>query len=130
MKNTRIALFCLLSVPFVVLAQTNTNSIPVPPGAVPGTAPGLGLLLALVPILTPIIITVLKWAVPKIPAVAIPLAAPLLGMAIDWLSTLATHGTANPLLAAIAGAAGTGVYEAQKQLRQQVSKTQDTPPTT
>ncbi len=141
MKNKPVLLFCLLSVPFLaqvasaaVAAGTNiiavTNgpvyTVNTPPAAVPGT--GMSLWLALVPILTPIIITVLKWAVPKIPAVALPLAAPLLGIAIDWLTALVTHGTASPLVAAIAGAAGTGLYEIQKQVRQQVSTTPSTSP--
>lgn len=100
-----------------ILAQT--NGVPVP--TAPDPSSGLGLLMALVPILTPILVTILKWIVPKVPAMWLPLLAPGFGVIIDWIGSTLSHGHASPLMAAIAGAAGTGLYEIQKQVRQQVA---------
>jgi len=95
---------------------------------VPGS--GLGFLLTIVPLLTPILIAVLKWAVPKVPSTLLPVLAPALGIVIDWIGSAVGHGTPNPLVAAFAGAAGTGLYEIQKQIRQQVAAKLEQPPTT
>ncbi len=132
MKNKPVLLFCLLAVPFVVLAQTNTNSIPTPPGAVPGTAPGMGLLITILPLLVPIIIAGFKVVLPKLPGWTLPIIAPALGALIDYIGSLTPLGTgaAHPLLAAALGSAGVGLREMVTQVRDRAVLPPSTPPTT
>ncbi len=132
MKNKPVLLFCLLAVPFVVLAQTNTNSIPVPPGTVPGTAPGMGLLITILPLLVPIIIAGFKVALPKLPGWTLPIIAPALGALIDYIGSLTPLGTgaAHPLLAAALGSAGVGLREMVTQIKDRAALPPVNTPTT
>lgn len=113
---------------FGVLAQTNgvgtnnaslTNAVTktdlTPATAVEGPAT---LILAVIPAIVPLLIAIGKWLAPKIPKVLLPIAAPLLGMLLDWLSTLITGAEANPIMAAFLGSAGVGVREIVSQVTQ------------
>jgi ABC-type thiamin/hydroxymethylpyrimidine transport system permease subunit len=71
--------------------------------------------LVIIPILVPIFIAVAKFFIPKIPSVAIPIIAPIMGALVDWLTT-GTFGQGT-IMGAIAGSAGVGLREIVDQLR-------------
>jgi hypothetical protein len=70
----------------------------------------------LTPLLVPLIIAVKKKFAPLIPSWALPILAPVLGMILDYVNTLATSHQSNLLLAALLGLAGVGVREVKDQL--------------
>src|SRR5262245_18557902 len=95
----------LLAVAGPALAQAPTP----PPDAPPATT--LGWFTLMLPALVPLLIAAAKWAVPYIPSAAIPIAAPLLGAAINILGYYAGLADFNPMWAAIFGALGVALRE-------------------
>jgi hypothetical protein len=71
--------------------------------------------LILIPALVPIIIAVIKLLLPRLPKVWLPILAPLLGAATEWL--LSGQFSQGTLLGAIAGAAGVGLREIVDQVK-------------
>jgi hypothetical protein len=55
--------------------------------------------------------------VPKIPKVALPVLAPILGAGLDILLHYAGSGTGNPVLGSMLGAAGVCVREVLDQVK-------------
>ena len=78
--------------------------------------------LMLIPVLVPMILGLAKAEVPKLPSWILPILAPALGALIDWLTSLATGTTPNPIASAVLGAAGVGLREVYDQVRQRVDK--------
>jgi hypothetical protein len=75
------------------------------------------LILTLIPVLVPLIVALAKWGVPKLPTWILPILAPALGAALDYLSTLATGSAANPAVGALLGSAGVGLREVVDQVK-------------
>jgi len=69
------------------------------------------LIMIAITIVAPMIVRLGKVAFPFIPARALPLIAPVLLVLGNWISDLAGGPSVNPVLAALLGAAGTGVRE-------------------
>lgn len=70
--------------------------------------------------ITPVIIAVIKWLVPKVPKVVLPLLAPILGIALDQLVAFMTGHQGNLVLAALLGASGLWLREAIDQAKKQL----------
>lgn len=71
---------------------------------------------------TPIIIAGIKWLMPKVPKMVLPILAPLLGIAVDQLAAFATGHQSNLVLAALLGASGLWLREAIDQAKKQITK--------
>ena len=113
------SLVCLLlpalfTVSAVAQGEFPTNNNPTP--ALP--AGDNSLLLTLIPLIVPILVALGKRLLPFVPKWALPTLATGLGTLIDYLGSLVTGGTASPLLATIAGAAGVGLREIVDQVKQ------------
>lgn len=67
--------------------------------------------------LTPVVTLGLKKLVPRIPRVVLPLAAPIIGIGLDFVLRLASVETGGWLSAMIYGSLGTWLYQAQKEVR-------------
>lgn len=119
--KTITVMFAMLCVG--VLAQTNTNSVPVTDA---GTVSFQGWLVYIIPFLAPIGVATFKYFIPKIPKVLLPVLAPILGIAIDQLVSLSPGYTANPAFAALLGASGVMLREALDQTKKLIPKTDDT----
>lgn len=68
------------------------------------------------PIIVPVILAGVKALLPKLPSWTIPLLAPLLGMLVDVVNSLATAHASNLWLAAGLGLAGVGAREIKDQI--------------
>lgn len=118
--KTAFRLLALLSVFCVAIAIAQPAAPD--PGAPPAVAPvsagvtANNLVQWLTPVIVPLVIAGLKKLVPKIPVFILPIVAPLLGIAIDYVNTLATAHSSNFLAAAALGLAGVGVREIKDQL--------------
>ena len=75
------------------------------------------ILLALIPVIVPGMIAVTKFYLPKVPKVALPILAPILGALIEILSHYATGLPVNGLTGAVLGAAAVWVRETYDQIR-------------
>lgn len=71
----------------------------------------------LTPVLVPLVLAGIKQLMPKLPSWTIPLLAPILGVGIDFLHSLATAHSTNLLVAAALGLAGVGLREAKEALK-------------
>jgi len=72
---------------------------------------------SLIVVLTPLIIAGLKKLIPSVPKGVLPFLAPICGVLLEVVSHLATGSTLNPWAALALGAAGVGLREAVKQLK-------------
>jgi hypothetical protein len=72
--------------------------------------------LGVIPLLAPIIIFGVKKVFPVVPGALLPVVAPVLGVALDFLAQFA-GAESNVWLAAGAGLAGVGVREALDQTK-------------
>lgn len=89
---------------------------PVPPtDDPPGEA--LNWLNLLISGLTPMVVLGIRKLVPKIPKLVLPLAAPIIGMCLDWVLRLASVETGGWMTGLVYGAVGNWLYEAQKEVR-------------
>ncbi len=75
----------------------------------------------LTPVIVPIVLLGVKKAMPHLGSWVIPLLAPLLGVGLDFVNTLATSHQSNILLAATLGLAGVGLREAKEAVRPSVN---------
>jgi MFS superfamily sulfate permease-like transporter len=113
MKTTLL----LLLVPCAVLAQTNAAVLTSVPS---GTADWLNMLIAVV---TPVVIAGVRWLLPKIPKIALPLIAPVIGVILDQLAGILTSHQPGVVAGAISGAVGLWLREAADQSRKHLAKT-------
>lgn len=123
MKKLILWNFILLVALFAAFAG---EAVAVPPAASATNGGSNGFLLALIPVLVPLLVALGKWALPKVPLWILPILAPALGAAVDYLSALATGAAANPLLGAALGSAGVGVREIFDQTK---GRLKENPPT-
>jgi len=109
-----IVLLSLLAAPFAVLAADASS-----PGGTPPASP-ISPLAALIPLVVPVVIALLKAFQPKIPSMALPIIAPLLGAVADIVLHYAGISTLGPLWGMVLGSAGVGLRELQDQLKQTI----------
>ncbi len=76
-------------------------------------------LQTLIPVLVPVLLAVGKLFVPKIPRLWLPILAPILGAAIELLTSGAL--TTNTAWAAVLGSAGVGLREIVDQMRKAIA---------
>lgn len=91
-----------------------------PPDAVPATTIPTEIvnwLNLLITGLTPVVTLGLKKLVPRIPRIVLPLAAPVIGIGLDYVLRLASVETGGPWMAMVFGALGTWLYQGQKEVR-------------
>lgn len=116
MKNRILTLVSFLFLALPALAQTNN-----PPSPTPTPPASAGLLLAMLPVIVPLLVSFGKWMVPKLPSWLLPILAPALGAAIDWIGAKVSGGTASPVLALALGSAGVGLREIVDQIKQAIN---------
>lgn len=112
----------LLGLPLLLLAQTNA------PGTPPGVAATsfLAKVLAnnklpmLLAVIVPALLAVVKLVLPKLPPWLLPILAPGLGWAGNWLMTQAGLSTLPPEWAALLGSAGVGIRELKDQVHTRI----------
>jgi hypothetical protein len=78
--------------------------------------------LWLTPVVVPMLIALVKKVLPQVPSWALPIIAPLLGVALEVINSLATTQAANFWAAAALGLAGIGVREVADQVKKAVPK--------
>ena len=108
----------LLFVASIAIAQT--NSVPAIPGV---PADSLGWVNLLIAGLTPIVISGIKKVVPKIPTVALPFAAPIVGVILTQIEAFVTGHSTSLVTGAVAGALGLYLREVVDQSKQKLSPT-------
>lgn len=111
MKN-KSAIITLFALAFVAVAFGQDAS---QPAAVSGFT-AQNIVLWLTPIITPLIIAGWKKLQPGVPSWALPLIAPVLGVAIDFVNHLVSGSALNLATAAVLGLAGVGLREVKDQL--------------
>jgi hypothetical protein len=97
-------------------ACTGLAATDAPAGSTSAGAPGSPWQL-LIPVLVPVIIAGVKWALPKIPPIALPILAPVLGAGLDIVLHYAGVTSSNGVLGAVLGAAGVGLREVVDQVK-------------
>ncbi len=107
-----IAVLALVALPFAALAAD--AAAPAANGGSPSVSP----LTALIPLAVPVVIALLKAFLPKIPGMALPIIAPMLGAVADIALHYAGVTTLGPLWGMVLGSAGVGLRELQDQLKQ------------
>lgn len=78
------------------------------------------LINAVITVLTPMILAAVKVVIPRIKPVYLPLAAPVLGVAIAALASYSGAPDVSPIAGAIAGGLGVWLREAVDQVRKSV----------
>lgn len=101
---------------FVLIATLTAHAqTAVAPAATTGISPD-GIVQWLTPILVPLLIAGFKKVSPSLPGWCLPILAPLLGMLLELVNSLATTHTSNFAVAAALGLAGVGLREVKDQL--------------
>jgi hypothetical protein len=88
------------------------------PVVVPPPDSAQALYVSLILAATPLVIALVKWLAPRVPKVALPIAAPFVGMLVTVIANYSTGNSLSPMTAALVGLAGVGVREAYDQLSQ------------
>lgn len=89
-------------------------------GDAPAPDSAQALLIGLITAATPVVIAAVKWGVPRIPTVWLPVLAPCVGAVVEVLA-YAASGTGVPTwAAATAGLAGVGLRELVDQVKQRL----------
>jgi hypothetical protein len=118
MKKWLVAIAVLVFAAVNVLAQaTNAPSA----GGTATATSTVSAWVALIPLAVPVLIMVLKWLVPNIPSVALPIIAPLLGAGADIALHYAGYSTLGATWGALLGSAGVGLREIADQIKQQMA---------
>jgi hypothetical protein len=117
MKKNKVSLFILMSVIALPVAAFAADATV---GGAAQSASGISPFTALIPLAVPVVIALLKAFVPKIPSLALPILAPLLGAFADIALHYAGVATLGPLWGMVLGSAGVGLRELQDQLKQTV----------
>ncbi len=71
----------------------------------------------IIPVLVPVVIAAIKWLLPKVPAVALPIVAPVLGAGLEIVLHFAGLADGNSVTGLILGAAGVGLREVLDQVK-------------
>lgn len=103
----------------IMALVTFAADLPPPDAVPPATLPVevVNWLNLLITGLTPVVTLGIKKLIPKVPRVVLPLAAPLIGIALDYVLRLASVETGGPWMAMVFGSLGTWLYQAQKEVR-------------
>ena len=114
MKTNRTRLFfaALVGLFFVTFAFAQD--------AAPAVSAGLtadNIVQWVTPLLVPLVLAAVKKFAPSLPSWVIPLAAPVLGVLIDLVSSLATTHSSNLLQGAVLGLLGVGLREMKEALK-------------
>ena len=75
----------------------------------------------MLPVVVPVLLALVRLVVPKIPKVAIPVLAPVLGAALEILGYYGGLTNGNPIAGAIYGGLGVLVREVVDQIRKAVA---------
>lgn len=120
-RKNKVSLFLALTLAVlsVLLLPVAVFAADAPSASAPPT-PSVSPLTALIPLAVPVLIALLKAFVPKIPGVALPIIAPVLGAVADIALHYAGVSTLGPLWGMVLGSAGVGLRELQDQLKQTV----------
>lgn len=103
-----------------LFAQTNTvPELPPVPTEEPGGG-AMSLLNLIITGLTPIVIFGIKKIVPKIPTVLLPVAAPVIGIILDFVLRKAGVDTGGTFAGAVWGALGLWLRELQDQTKKAI----------
>jgi len=118
--NWRLAvvLFASALLAWNLFAQTNG---PVAPVTDAPPADLLGWVNMLIVAATPLVIAGIKWLRPRIPSVALPFIAPVIGVALDQLTALVSGHQSNVVLGAAAGGVGVWLREIVDQSKKQLT---------
>lgn len=101
-------LFLFLLIPSALFAAEAVST---------GNATADSILTWITPVVVPLVLTGVKRVLPKLPSFMIPILAPVLGVAIDFVNTFALGHSSNLALAAVAGLAGVGLREVKENLK-------------
>ncbi len=82
---------------------------------------------ALIPLIVPVAIMLLKTFLPKLPTVALPILAPILGAGADIALHFAGVPSVGAVWGAVLGSAGVGLREIADQLKQAIAGKPPTP---
>lgn len=110
--HLKLLLAALAGLFITTLAFADETTVTVSGGFTPDKIVAL-----LTPIIVPVILVVFKKAQPSLPSWLIPLLAPVLGVAIEYVNSLFTQHANNFLLAALLGLAGVGLREIKDQVK-------------
>lgn len=80
-----------------------------------------GILLLLIGVVAPIMVRASKMLIPQIPSWMLPILGPALVSLANWISAQAGGPHVDPILAALLGAAGTGIREIKDQVQKKAS---------
>lgn len=108
-----VVLGVVLPITVTLFGQTN---LPPDPGAAP-PANALEWTNLIITVLTPLVIAAIKLVVPRIPKVALPFIAPVVGVLLDQLAGAMTAYEANLVLGAVAGGLGVWLREITNQTK-------------
>lgn len=115
----------LVALLIFVTAALAQDPAATPPIVVPAPDSLQALLIAVLTAAPPMVIAVVRWAAPRIPSVALPVAAPFVGMLISVVAYYSTGTEVSVLVAAFAGVAGIGLRELYDQLMKRTRHTHD-----
>ncbi len=104
------------------VAQAATSS-PADPTLAGGLASANGWSLV-IPAVVPVVIAGVKWALPKVPSVWLPVLAPVLGAGLEVVLHYAGLTSGNGLVGAMLGSAGVGLREVIDQVRKLQGQTE------
>lgn len=124
MKTSR---FFFLAACALLASSAFAEALSSQPSALSSAVPAASWQQALIPILTPLIVAGVKLIVPRIPRVWLPILAPVLGAALDYVAHLATGSSLNPLAGLALGAAGVGLREVVDQVKRSMPPAQIAP---
>ena len=118
--NLKMIIVALMGLLFVSMAfAQDAAATAAATAAAPSAMAGItsaNIVTWLTPVLVPLVLAGLKLVAPKLPTWVIPIAAPVLGMLIDFVNSLATSHASNLLVAAALGLAGVGLREVKENL--------------
>lgn len=111
---------CLMALAVALAAVLITNRMLGADGLAPAQASGLtpaAVIQWLTPAVVPLLLAGVKQVMPKLPTWTIPLLAPVLGILLDVVNSMATSHQSNFLAAAALGLAGVGIREVKDTLK-------------
>lgn len=125
-RKNKTSLFIITVLSFLILPLAAFAADAVVPGGAAAGSP-VSPFTALIPLVVPVVIALLKAFLPKIPSVALPIIAPVIGAVADIALHYAGVSTLGPLWGMVLGSAGVGLRELQDQLKRTVLPTPATP---
>ena len=113
--NIRLMIVALTGFLFATLAFA--QEVAAPAAAALDGITSANVVTWLTPVLVPLLLAGVKLVLPKLPTWVIPIAAPVIGVLIDFVNSLATAHSSNFLVAAALGLAGVGLREVKENLK-------------